>query len=249
MVMRDTLSVMRRGKPSMTEVEADRVRAIMRQLLAEKYDNNRTSLGKAIGMSQSAVTQILGSPDKDIAPKNRPSSETARVIAELAGLPDRFWETGARVPVAVPATPPAAPERVYESDRDANRRGSLLRVRELLYSRFPKRAVDEAIGSSEFIGAENIDELQAFDYFDRLLAAHRFEAKHGRPRLGERVLSADEDEPPFMAEEDEHGKVHITSPPPKETSADSRTESNGDEHRSEHGGAPRKLPRAGKAPR
>lgn len=76
----------------------------------------------------------------------------------------------------------------YESDRDAGRRGNLARVRAFLYERYPKLDVDLAIGSSEFIGAENIDELAACVALDRILSRQKFEVRHRKPALGERPL-------------------------------------------------------------
>jgi DNA-binding transcriptional ArsR family regulator len=83
---------MKRGKPSLTELEADRVRAVMRRLLAERFAGNRTKLAEAIGLSQPAVSQLIGDPEKDITPKNRPGERTARVVAKMAGMTDLFWE-------------------------------------------------------------------------------------------------------------------------------------------------------------
>lgn len=119
MVSRATVvSPMKRGKPSLTELEADRVRAVMRRLLAERFGGVKTKLGEAIGLSQPAVTQLIGDPEKDITPKNRPGERTARIVAKMAGLPDRFWESegdpeqfAGRAVVA-----PELPLRTYKAD-------------------------------------------------------------------------------------------------------------------------------------
>jgi len=94
--------------------------------------------------------------------------------------------------VAPPAdTPSPGITRVYETEREADRRGSLKKVRERLYERYDKRKVDELVGSSDFIDAEQIDEIDAFIFFDNQLAAERFAKKHRQAPPGERVVTKD----------------------------------------------------------
>ena len=226
-------------EPLLSADQSELVRKAVEGLRAKH--RTQKEIADHVGLSQQTVSKILGGAQvglhaaKKIADRTRAFDLTA-----LLGTGER------------PAEP--TPMRIYESDRDADRRGSLARVREKLYQRYPKRAVDEAIGSSEFIGAESIDELEAFAFFDDLLRGQRFEERHGRPRLGERPMGDAErileSGGPLIVNEDEDGTLHYSSLPPHEPEGESEAASGEDE---ENGGknrrASRKLPRAGKATR
>ncbi len=71
--------VARPGKPGLTDKEADLVRSALRRLKAERYEDNDTKLGEALGVTQSAVSQMWA--------KNKPSFQTAERAADLLGLP------------------------------------------------------------------------------------------------------------------------------------------------------------------
>lgn len=68
------------GRPSLSVEEAARVRAKMRELLNERFDGNITALAKALRRKQPSISNVLSSE------KNSPSYETARRVAELAGM-------------------------------------------------------------------------------------------------------------------------------------------------------------------
>lgn len=251
-----TLLVMRRGKPSMSEAEADRVRAVMRRLLEERYAGNRTSLGKAIGMSQSAVTQIIGTPKKNIAPKNRPSYETATAIARLARLPERFWEG----PATAPEEP--APVRAYEIQEqtplvfsDSEGTDAELRARaawELVHEdRLPAADVHRIVGDLAFHHGRPVT---WYDYYREAKRALRAETRPDKPRLGERSFSEAErileSDDPLFVEEDEDGRLRYSSLPPHQPEREREpTSAEGEEHGGKGGRSARKLPRASKASR
>lgn len=67
------------GRPSLEDEEADRVRDGIRQLLP-RFSGNLTALGRELGVSQPALTQILNG-------NNSPSLPTARRVAQLLQVP------------------------------------------------------------------------------------------------------------------------------------------------------------------
>lgn len=67
------------GKPSLSRAEAERVRVALQRLCDGKYKGNKSALGRAIGRSQPAVTQLLNGT-------NLASLETARLVARLEGV-------------------------------------------------------------------------------------------------------------------------------------------------------------------
>lgn len=77
-----TVRAVNAGRPELPPAQAARVVAGMRRLRDERYPSN-AALGKALGMSGSAVGQILG-----VGAKNRPSLTTAARVADLLGYAD-----------------------------------------------------------------------------------------------------------------------------------------------------------------
>lgn len=71
-----------RGRPSLSESEADAVRSVLRSLRDERYQGNATALARALVVTQSAVSQILSR-------SNKPSYMIATVVAELLGVDTR----------------------------------------------------------------------------------------------------------------------------------------------------------------
>jgi phage repressor protein C with HTH and peptisase S24 domain len=130
-------------------------------IMRNRHFKSGRALSMTAGLSPATVNNLLmrerreGSASLD--------AESLAAIAAVAKVDPQWLATGA-------GEPEPGAGRVYESDRDRDRRGSLVNVREKLYSRYEKSLVDQAIGASDFIGAEEINELEAFDYFDRLLA-------------------------------------------------------------------------------
>jgi hypothetical protein len=131
-------------------------------IMRNRHFKSGRALSMAAGLSPATVNNLLmrerreGSASLD--------AESLAAISAVAKVDPQWLATGA-------GEPEPGAGRVYESDRERDRRGSLLKVREKLYSRYEKSLVDQAVGASDFIGAEDINELEAFDYFDRLLAA------------------------------------------------------------------------------
>jgi hypothetical protein len=83
MIRRGSLKLMTTrapGKPSLSPTESDRVRKAMERLLKDRFDGNRTELGRKLSRSQPAITQL-------ITGTNDPSLETARRVAKLEGVP------------------------------------------------------------------------------------------------------------------------------------------------------------------
>lgn len=75
------MATKRLGKPSISPSEAKRVREAIERLLAtERYRGNKTKLGKDIGISQPAVTQLLSGT-------NKASIDTAKHVARLEKVP------------------------------------------------------------------------------------------------------------------------------------------------------------------
>lgn len=78
----EVMSDKKTGGTALSRTTADKVRALMKELLSEKlYKNNRTALGRALGISQPAVTQILAGGGVSV--------ETAIAAARLAQLDPR----------------------------------------------------------------------------------------------------------------------------------------------------------------
>lgn len=83
MIRRGSLKLMTTraaGKPSLSPTESERVRNAMERLLKERFDGNRTELGRKLSRSQPAITQLLTGT-------NAASLETARRVAKLEGVP------------------------------------------------------------------------------------------------------------------------------------------------------------------
>jgi transcriptional regulator with XRE-family HTH domain len=69
------------GKPGLPDDAAARVLALLRSTLeAKPYDGNKTRLAADLGMSPSAVSQLIQQHG------NKPSYETAQRLAELRGV-------------------------------------------------------------------------------------------------------------------------------------------------------------------
>ncbi|HEV8462111.1 MAG TPA: helix-turn-helix transcriptional regulator [Gaiellaceae bacterium] len=73
----------RAGRPSLPDEDAERIRSELQRTRDEKFAGNATRLAKALGMSQSGVTQIINR-------RNRPSTETAVALAQLLGV--EVWQ-------------------------------------------------------------------------------------------------------------------------------------------------------------
>jgi transcriptional regulator with XRE-family HTH domain len=77
-----TLSAMTTGSkksPALSITEARRFVDRLRGALNDKFDGNQTALAKSLGVSQSAVSQLLSG-------KNSPSTDTARALGKLMGF-------------------------------------------------------------------------------------------------------------------------------------------------------------------
>lgn len=75
----------RPGKPTISDAEYDRIKKVLFEL-ESRFD--KTTIGKKLGVSQSAVTQWTKN--------NRPSHGSARGIFELAGRHPDEWRDGAQ---------------------------------------------------------------------------------------------------------------------------------------------------------
>lgn len=68
-----------KGRPGLAPADAKRVREAMQKLYAEKFEENKTALGQALGISQPAVTQLLDGT-------NSASLRTAKMVAKVMGV-------------------------------------------------------------------------------------------------------------------------------------------------------------------
>jgi hypothetical protein len=86
------------------------------------------------------------------------------------------------------------------TDQKDHGAGALARVRQKLYERYPDQRsdVDAAIGGSDFIGSENVNELDAYALLDDALRATRA-GKTGRRQ-------SQPPEPKSQSELESHGK-------------------------------------------
>ncbi len=85
----------RMGRPKMPEAPAERVREVLRKLLAEKFDGNKAALARALGRSATAVTDLLEA-------NANPSFDSVCKIAALAGCTEGelfFGDKGTPVPI------------------------------------------------------------------------------------------------------------------------------------------------------
>jgi transcriptional regulator with XRE-family HTH domain len=76
-----------RGRPTLPPEEAERVRLILVGICAAVFENNEAALARALDMSQSAIWQIR-------AKRNRPSTQTARRLADLLGVSEQVVRSG-----------------------------------------------------------------------------------------------------------------------------------------------------------
>ena len=84
----------RRGPPSLPEPQAARVRTLLAELCQVAFNGNEAALGRAIGLTQSAVWQIRES-------RNRPSIQTVEKIAKVLGVSRRVLTEGKITPEAL----------------------------------------------------------------------------------------------------------------------------------------------------
>jgi transcriptional regulator with XRE-family HTH domain len=126
MNLRDNIRAVARGRPTITDEEAERVRAEMRRLRDERYDRNEAALGRALGFTQSAVWQVLNH-------RNKPSLRMVRAVAKVLGVQPMELLDGAR--------PPETDERYPPRER------AIARLRGLLPTE-----VEETVRSMRFSG-------------------------------------------------------------------------------------------------
>lgn len=85
----------------MPEAPAERVREVLRKLLSERFDGNKAALGRALGRSATAVTDLLEA-------HANPSFDSVCKIAALAGCTegDLFFGDRGAPPLAVDISDP-----------------------------------------------------------------------------------------------------------------------------------------------
>ena len=94
----------RTGRPGLSDEHAERVRSVLRHVRNERFDGNSSALGKALGMTQSAISQILSG-------KNGPSYSTVEALAELLGTDAAAVLSGAAAGLATESTDGRRPRR------------------------------------------------------------------------------------------------------------------------------------------
>jgi DNA-binding XRE family transcriptional regulator len=119
----------------------------------------KTAFAKCAGVTRQALHKAFERERREGA--HNIDHETAQRIAKLGGRTVQWVLAGEE-------TPPPAPQLPQVRST-----GSLRAVRAKLYKRYDKRTVDAVIGASDYIDAAELNELDAFDHFDTLLAADR----------------------------------------------------------------------------
>ena len=124
----------KKGKSSMPEENAKHVRAMLNRLLKTRFDGNMSALGKAIGTTGQAVSQILSGD-------NKPGWETAAGLRTylgaswdgvLAGEADAGVESPVRGGAAAEGAVPTPSEGTIEH------MGQMLQLRDLPRARYPQ---------------------------------------------------------------------------------------------------------------
>jgi transcriptional regulator with XRE-family HTH domain len=91
------------GRPGITDEQAERVRDVLRWVKKERYADNASALSLGLGMTSSAVSQMLSR-------KNRPSYDTVLLLARLLDCEPAEVLTAAVI-VATAKEPDRYPER------------------------------------------------------------------------------------------------------------------------------------------
>jgi transcriptional regulator with XRE-family HTH domain len=104
------------GRPGLSEAQVEHVRSTLARVRDEHFAGNATATAKALGFTQSGVSQIL-------ARKNRPSYALAEALAAFLRVSAAEVLSGAAI---------EAPPRSVVPDRYPERSAALLRLRGLL---------------------------------------------------------------------------------------------------------------------
>lgn len=139
------------GRPGLGPEEAEAVRALLVRVRDERFGGNATACAKALGMSQSAFSQL-------ISRKNRPSYTTAQALATLLGVDVADVLSGAAAETA--------PKSIV-ADRYQERATALLRLRGLL----PPEVV-ELVRSVEVHDDRPLTEIEWIELSIRYLREH-----------------------------------------------------------------------------
>lgn len=154
------------GRPSLPSDAVERVRAAMKRLRDERYEGNVTKLGKALGISQSAVSQLLAD-----VPKNRPSFATTDAVARLLGVSVHELLSGPAEAVVV------------EPDVYPNRARAVAAARLLGKD---ERAIERV---RQIPGSKSDEDRPVGKWFERIEAEETMLEEPGRLPAGARVLN------------------------------------------------------------
>lgn len=148
-------------------------RAQLRALIQRKWGGDQSLAATALGVSQPTVSEFL-SGAKGIGPKLL--SGVMKVDPRVAGVIIGGVQA-VDTPEVVAPSAPAAAERVYVSERQEQREAKLSNVRDSLYKRYDRAAVNEAILSEFADGLQGASELEARDRLEEILRLEPATAK------------------------------------------------------------------------
>ena len=134
----------RSGKPSLSEEQTKRVLAGVSWLLANRFEGNQTRLGKAIGVTQPAVSGWF-------TKGTSPSYQVVEAIARELGVEAHVLISGPWKPGdAPPLRGASAPAPAAEPDpRYPNRAAAIALARDVVYERAVELVRDVAIGDED----------------------------------------------------------------------------------------------------
>lgn len=168
------------GSKSMSPERTAYAREQFRLFVQRRFEGDQSAAGAALGVSQATISSVIsgakgiGSKLLSGIAKIDPQTAGAMLAGQSPPVIGRiFTPKGVVGPYgAIPREPPlllqdgksAAPERFAVTERQEQReRGLLSNVRKSLLKRYTPELVDAVVAGSEFIDAQSINELEAFD--------------------------------------------------------------------------------------
>jgi hypothetical protein len=170
------------GKKKLTQAKLGQLLGVSQEAARRARDPNGVTPAIVNGMRRAFNINVLANERVETIRKNDDGTRTRTIAFPTLHFDDNdVFEGGQR----------DAATRVAVPSQEERRSGSLARVREQLYKRYAKPDVDEAIGGSDFIDAENLDELEAFQALDDILRMQHAEPKGKLQRAPKEAFDPD----------------------------------------------------------
>lgn len=167
------------GSKSMSPERTTYAREQFRLFVQRRFEGDQSAAGAALGVSQATVSSVIsgakgiGSKLLSGVAKIDPETAGAMLAGQSPPITGRIFTPkgvvgphGAirRQPLLLTDGKAQAAERSTVTDRQEQReRGLLSNVRKSLLKRYTPELVDAVVAGSEFIDAQGINELEAFD--------------------------------------------------------------------------------------